>query len=294
MKMKTAWLFLMMIGGSSVYAQKDSISVIKSNDTIKIGGIVILKKGDSTEKNRVIVSVGRPERTTKSNITTSSFFADIGFANWVDKTDYAVATVNNSLVNQPGKSALSSKDFKLRTGKSINVNIWIVGQKVNLAKHYLNLKYALGLELNNYRFKNDIKFSEGGFNPYDQTQDISHAFVYRDQIHYSKNKLAADYVTIPLMLNFNSNPRYSNRGVSLSAGVSVGYLYSARNKQKSDEFGKQKNHGDYDLEKWKFSYVADLGIGPIAIYGSYAPKSIFKNDLNFQPYTIGLRLNRKW
>lgn len=93
------------------------------------------------------------------------------------------------------------------------------------------------------------------------------------------------------MLNFRTNPNSSSKGLSVSAGVSVGYLYSSRNKQISVDRGKQKNHGDFDLENWKFSYVAELGLGPAHLYGSYAPKSIFENGLKLMPYTIGVRLS---
>lgn len=291
MKMKATLAILALMLGSSAFAQQDSVKVKKENDTISIGGIIILKKGTEDESRRVVVTVGRPKKMRTSNISTHSFFFDLGFSNWDDNTDYAQATASNTIVNRPGASAIAAKDFKLRTGKSINFNLWIIGQRVNLIEHQLNLKYAFGLELNNYRFKNDISFSEGGLNPYNPSQDISHAFVFRDSIGFSKNKLAADYLTIPVMLNFRTNPHYSNKGVSLSGGVSLGYLYSSRNKQKSDSRGKQKNRGDYDLEKWKFSYVGELGIGFVHLYGSYSPNSIFKNDLNFQPYTIGLRFS---
>lgn len=289
--MKITFALLAMIFGTAAFAQQDSVQVKKSNDTISIGGIIILKKGTENENRHVTVTIGRKQKMRTSNITTYSFFFDLGFSNWTDKTNYAAATASNDLVNKPGTSALAGKDFKLRTGKSVNFNLWLIGQRVNIIKHQFNLKYALGLELNNYRFKNNISFNEGGLNPYNPAQDISHAFVFRDSIAFSKNKLAADYLTIPVMLNFRTNPHYSNKGVSLSAGVSMGYLYSSRNKQKSSERGKEKNRGDYDLEKWKFSYVGDLSIGFVHLYGSYSPKSIFKNDLNFQPYTIGLRFS---
>lgn len=289
--MKITLALLALIFGNAAFAQQDSVQVKKSNDTISIGGIIILKKGTENENRHVTVTIGRQQKMRSSNITTYSFFFDLGFSNWTDKTNYAAATASNDLVNKPGTSALAGKDFKLRTGKSVNFNLWLVGQRVNIIKHQFNLKYALGLELNNYRFKNNISFNEGGLNPYDHSQDISHAFVFRDSIAFSKNKLAADYLTIPVMLNFRTNPHYSNKGISLSAGVSMGYLYSSRNKQKSSERGKEKNRGDYDLEKWKFSYVGDLSIGFVHLYGSYSPKSIFKNDLNFQPYTIGLRFS---
>lgn len=276
---------------TSLFAQQDSVKVERNDDTIRIGGMIILKKGGDNGK-RVTVTIGDNNRQYKqSNISTSSFILDIGFANWVDNTNYGTATANNSIVNRPGSPNITSGDMNLRTGKSVNVNIWFVMQRLNLVKHYLNLKYGIGLELNNYRFNSNISFRESDFNPYNHSQMINHSFIFRDSISFSKNKLAADYVTIPLMLNFRANPKYSRGGFSMSAGVSIGYLYNSRNKQISSDRGKLKNHGNYDLEKWKFSYIGEIGVGPVHIYGSYAPKSIFKNDLNFNPYTFGLRLS---
>jgi hypothetical protein len=45
-------------------------------------------------------------------------------------------------------------------------------QKMNMIKHVVNLKYGLGLELNNYRFSDErIKFER---NPTMITRDESH------------------------------------------------------------------------------------------------------------------------
>ncbi|MEO8765903.1 MAG: outer membrane beta-barrel protein [Ginsengibacter sp.] len=271
--------------------QTDSLEIQKKNDTIRIGGMIILKKDDSTRRRHLTVTVGNRRKQKNSNISTASWIIDLGFANWIDKTNYTTATAGNYIVNKPGSPALGESDFKLKTVKSVNVNIWFFMQRLNLIKHYVNLKYGLGLELNNYRFKTALSMKEGGANPYDHSQNINHAFFFRDSIGFSKDKLAADYVTIPFMLNFRTNPNYSDKGISFSAGVSVGYLYSSRNKQKSDERGKHKNRGDYDLEKWKFSYIAELGLGPAHLYGSYSPNSIFEKGLNFMPYNVGLRLS---
>jgi len=289
---KTILILSMVFAGMTSFAQTDSVKVERKDDTIRIGGMIILKKGTPNEdKRRVTVTVGNKRKQTNSNISTSSFIVDLGFANWTDKTNYANATNNGDLINKPGATDLTATDFKLKTVKSVNVNVWFFMQRMNLVKHYINLKYGLGIELNNYRFTSDISFKEGGANPYNSLQTIPHAFVFRDSVHFSKNKLAADYVTVPLMLNFNTNPNDNKKGLSISAGVSMGYLYSSRNKQVSHERGKDKNRGDYDLDKWKFSYVGELGLGPVRLYGSYSPKSIFQNDLNFTPYAIGIRLS---
>lgn len=289
---KTILILSVLFAGMSSYAQTDSVQVDRHDDTIRIGGMIILKKGNPDDKKRVVVTVGnRRKENSNSNISTSSFIVDLGISNWTDKTNYVTANANNDLVSRPGSPDIAGNDLKLKGGKSINVNIWIVAQRLNLYKHYVNLKYGFGLELNNYRFKSDVSFSEGGQNPYVASQNIPHAFLFKDSISFSKNKLAADYATIPVMINFRTNPDDSRKGVSVSAGVSMGYLYSSRNKQKSSARGKHKNRGDYDLEKWKFSYIGELGIGPVHLYGSYSPKSIFANDLNFTPYNIGLRFS---
>ncbi|MGN6248830.1 MAG: outer membrane beta-barrel protein [Ginsengibacter sp.] len=284
--MKKSILILTMVcAAMSSFAQTDSTQSGTKTDTVRIGGMVIIKKGHPNDQKRVTVTVGNRRNENHSDISTSSFVFDLGFSNWTDKTNYTAATASNDAVG------VSENDMKLKTGKSINVNLWFVIQRLSLIKNYLNLKYGFGLELNNYRFKSNVSFSEGGTNPHNPLQTIDHPFVFKDSINFKKDKLAADYLTVPIMLNLVSNPHQSGKGISLSGGVSVGYLYSSRNKQRSSELGKEKNRGDYDLERWKFSYIGELGLGPVHLYGSYSPKSIFSNDLNFRPYTIGLRFS---
>jgi hypothetical protein len=288
---KTALGFIGILFAITSLAQADSVGIQKKNDTIRIGGMIILKKEDSTQRRHVSVTVGNRRKERNSNVSTASWIIDLGFANWNDKTNYATASAGSYLITRQGSADLAENDFKLKTIKSVNVNIWFFMQRLNLIKHYVNLKYGLGLELNNYRFKTALSLREGSTNPYPPFQNIGHPFIFRDSIGFKKDKLAADYVTIPFMLNLRTNPNYSDKGLSFSAGVSVGYLYSSRNKQVSDQRGKHKNRGDYDLEKWKFSYIAELGLGPAHLYGSYSPNSIFEKGLNFMPYNIGLRLS---
>ncbi len=298
---KTIYMFntitrtILLLAGIFFYltssAQTDTTKLPKTADTIRIGGMIIIKRGNGSEtKKQTTVTIGR-RKHKYSNISTANWIVDLGFTNYTDKTDYTSATSNSYIINKPGAAPLGKNDFKLKSSKSSNVNIWFFMQRINLIKQVVNLKYGLGIEMNNYRFKTPISFNEGGINPYNSAQNIAHPFVFRDSISFSKNKLALDYVTIPFMLNFRFNPDYSKKGLSFSAGASMGYLYSTRNKQISNELGKHKNHGDYDIKKLKFSYIGELGIGPARLYGSYTPKSIFNNGFNIAPYTIGLRFS---
>jgi hypothetical protein len=268
-----------------------------TGDTIRIGNIVIIKK-NNTDNNNVVndsddntttITWGRNKKKS-GKVTTNWGILDIGFANYSDQTNYS--NTGNYLVNRPGSQAFADGDFKLRAGKSINVNIWFFMQRLSLIKNYVNLKYGLGLELNNYRYKSNISYKENGPIPYSNGLQTSNAFVFRDSIAFSKNKLAADYLTVPLMLNFASNPGNSKKGISGSIGVSAGYLYSQRNKQKSAERKKETNKGEYDLERFKISYIGELGLGPVRLYGSYSPASMYENGLNIRPFTVGFRFDK--
>ncbi len=270
------------------FGQEDSTNSSRP-DTIRIGNMIIVKKAGNNDGKTITMS--RRSLEKNSNISTSWFIVDLGFANYDDNTNYASATSGNYILNRPGKPDLGENDFKLKTGKSSNVNIWIVMQRLNLVKNYVNLKYGFGIEMNNYRFKSSISFKEGGPNPANPAMNIAHPFVFRDSVDFTKNKLAADYATVPFMINFITNPGKPQRGLTFSAGMSAGYLFSSRNKQVSGARGKWKNRGDYGLEKWKISYIGELGLGPIRLYGSYSPNSIFENGFNMKPYAVGIRLS---
>lgn len=269
-------------------AQSDTTKTGNKGDTIRIGKILIVKHGKNNDGLHITLGRKNKERKQNSNVTTSWWNVDLGVSNYVDNTNYNPS--NPYQVNRPGYPSLGQGDLKLNTGKSINVNIWMITQKLNLLQHYLNLKYGFGMELNNYRYKTSISYKESGPVPYTFGMNSSTPFLFRDSIAFSKNKLAADYLSVPIILNFVSNPSDISKGISLGLGVSGGYLYSERNKQKSSERGKQRNRGDYGLQKFKFSYVAELGIGSVRIYGSYSPASMYEKGLDIKPYTIGFRL----
>jgi hypothetical protein len=245
-------------------------------DTIRVGGMIIIKKkgkdNEGKNDNQVVISNHRKRKS--SNVSTNWWIVDLGFANLNDKTNYS------SPAAQAFAPAMGKDQFDLKTGKSVNVNIWFFMQRLNMVKHVVNLKYGLGLELNNYRFDDErVRFSK---NPTVITIDPSLTNV-------KKNKLAADYITVPMMLNFNFTPG-REKGFGFSGGVSAGFLYDARQKIKINS-NKSKLHDDFDLRKWKLSYVGELNLGPVRLYGSYAFKSMWEKGLDQTPYNVGIRLS---
>jgi len=274
--MKHFLLAIIAIGGAlASFAQADTSSTEKV-DTIRVGGMIIVKKKSENRNGSRNISISNNRKKKLTNLKTNWNILDIGFANYSDNTNYSAAQASGFVTNKIGKDQL-----KLRTGKSVNVNYWLFMQRLNVIKHVVNLKYGLGVELNNYRFDDEtVRFAK---NPTQISIDESLK-------GFKKNKLAADYVTVPLMLNFNFTPK-QKRGFGLSAGVSAGYLYSARQKLK-DNGDKTKLHDDFDLRKFKLAYIGELTLGPIRLYGSMATQSMWEKGLDQTPYTVGIRFSR--
>ena len=279
-------IFIMCIGVCLIttgFAQTDTTGKKNSGqkaDTIRIGGIIIIKNAGSEKKDELNIATRKKRKP--SNTRTNWWVVDLGFSNVTDKTDYSSA-----VAQQYGDSSINKSWLDQKNGKSINVNLWFVMQQLNMIKHVVNLKYGLGLELNNYRYKQPVRYDA---NP---PAVANPPIVMLDNTpgrSYKKDKLAADYITAPLMLNFNFTPR-RNDGFGFSAGISAGYLYSARNKTITSDEGKKKAKDDFDLQRWKISYIGELYLGPIKLYGSYATKSMYERGLDMTPYNIGLRFS---
>lgn len=263
---------ILMVCSSVAYAQQDSTK--KEIDTIRVGGIIIVKKEGKANPSITISS--SPKKL--KNITTNWWITDIGFSGIRDLTDYASIEAQAFMPNA-GATPINAGDFALRSTRISNFNLWIFMRKQNMLKHVLNLKYGLGIESNNYFYKSPLTYVDGP-NPY----------IKRDNITFSKNKLVANYLTVPLMLNINTAPNSKRRGIELSAGVSAGLLYRSRQKQKSAERGTQKQRSDFNLERFKVAVVGELGIGPVKLYGSYSLTPLHKYGVEQMPYNIGIRL----
>ncbi len=276
----------------------DTTDIQVSIDTLKVGGLTIIGKGISQSINEVGKALGNLKglnalgelkdigdktldmlkKKKPKKLSTNWFVWDLGFAGYNDKTNYALAEAQ-AFVRPTGIVPASKGDFALKGSRVSNFNLWFFMQRVSIIESVLNLKYGLGIESNNYFFKSDITYVDG-LSPY----------TIRGNSDLSKNKLVANYLTIPLMINVNTNPRKGKKGFQFSAGISGGYLYNSKQKQKGNS-GTTRNKTDFNLERWKLSYVGELGLGPIKLYGSMATTKLHQYGLNQHPYTIGVRFS---
>ena len=279
---------------AGVYVKSFKDTLISVNDdTIKIGGYQIIKSqlGELKKNWETIIEDGdfnntniTIERKHKklNNVSTNWFEFDLGFANWIDKTPqmaFVAMPYTQMLVNP----YVTNANLKLNNPKSSNVNIWIVQQKTNLYQHYLNLKYGVGIEMYNFRFEQPISFGNTPGN-----------YVFFDNVHFSKNKLFVEYLTVPIQLNFQSEPG-NDKSFFASLGMSASYLLQSHTKQISEERGKKKVGGNFNLNNSKVAAIGELGIGGIRLYGTYSLTNLFDKNLTYfdmAPFVIGLRLSK--
>jgi hypothetical protein len=267
-------------------------SLKTGEDTLKMGSLMIVGKGISEGMNKLGKAIEGVDfkkiaetatdvlkKKKPKKVSTNWFVYDIGFAGYNDNTNYATSAAQ-AFVKPSGSVPASKGDFALKTSRVSNFNLWFFMQRVSIIESVLNLKYGLGIESNNYFFKSGITYVD----------DISVYAKRGGMNELTKNKLVANYLTVPVMLNINTNPMKGKRGFQFSAGVSGGYLSSARQKQKGPG-GTDKTKSNFNLEQFKLSYVAELGLGPVKLYGSVATSPMHQYGVEQVPYTLGLRFS---
>lgn len=284
----------LMMAAIIAHTQTDTTKVeTEKPDTIKVGGMVIINKKGSdpgtvneSEESTGGVYYKKKSSSYKGNrrLATSWLNFDFGFNNYIDRTDYTTAEAKDyARAVRPGEEPYTEEDLRVDPGKSINFNLWIIKQRWGISRdNKFNVKWGLMLETNNYRYERPNSYVNAP-SPY----------VFRDSLTLRKNKLAMDYLTVPLLIGINTKP-YAEDGFAVSVGVSMGYLYSSRNKQVSQEIGKRQNRGNFGFEPWKFQYIGEIGIGLVKLYGSYSPQTFYVRGLDIAPYNVGLRLGEWW
>jgi hypothetical protein len=216
---------------------------------------------------------------------------DIGFNNYLDKTNYTAVNSSpsndNSFLNQMNPPA-TKRDFELRSGKSIHLNFPIVKQQVSIYKHYVNLVYGITYDINNWSYKNSISWNVG--NPQQQLFH-NNGFISRDSVSFKKNKLVTNYLQVPLLLKFETNPQHKSKNVTLALGGYAGYLVRSHTKQiVSGSSDKKKQFEDFNLNQFQYGVQAELGFQSFGVYFKHNASKLTDYGTAQYPYAFGIRL----
>jgi hypothetical protein len=124
-------------------------------------------------------------------------------------------------------------------------------------------------------------------------RDTTVAFI-DTTLSYSKNKLHATYLTVPLMLEFNTSTDYYSSfhvAVGVVGAWKIGSNYKV-NYESEGETIKNKSKGSYNLNPLKYSAHARIGYGKFTVFASYALSTLFEKGRGpeIYPFNVGITL----
>jgi hypothetical protein len=187
-----------------------------------------------------------------------------------------------------GATSAERDPMALDLAKSIDVNLHLFRQGISLYKNHLYLTTGIDIDFHNFRLDKDITLKA-------ETDSFTPVILTEKQ---KRSKLEANYITIPLMLHLESNPRRPDRSFKLGFGGFGGVRYSSYTKLVSKENKKTKEHDDFNLNPITYGVRGQIGYGPLTVYSQYAMSPLFEGghgapELN--PITFGIVVNGfKW
>ena len=224
----------------------------------KDGGVFDFEKSEQAyeyEDSDSVDVTEEVEPTRKSRPIYGVTFSrvDLGLVKLIDNGSFTLSGDNS--------------DFKYRPGKTVNFGFDLLQAGYRFSDHF-RLFAAAGFDWTYIRLRNDIDFLE---NTTPLTWEQS-------PVDYSKNKLTATYLRIPLTFELRTR-RYSGLGrLKFAFGPEAGFLLKGTQRFKSDELGRQKFKDDYNFTQFRYGAFARFGVGSFGIYAKYYFNDLFENS----------------
>jgi len=283
---------IIILNGDSVYTVKPGEGNVNIDvDTAVINRKFSLnkslrdvdKKGVTISDKYVIINLNKLSHKDSAHSHMKNVVArmglegfDLGFTQFVDGGNVGVTQANHLL--------------DLNVGKSVNVNFRVADLMVNLVNHNLYLDAGLEFDLHDYRFNNNVTI---------QPNATKFSYYNDSTANFSKDKLSTQYLELPLMLCFSSDPKHPNHAFTIGAGAYGGILLGAYTKQVSDARGTQRYFGDFHANGVDYGFVGVIGYDNVQIYAKLNTSPLFEGSYgapNLESFTFGIRLlhNFKW
>jgi hypothetical protein len=166
------------------------------------------------------------------------------------------------LFTKSGNRAFADRpDLALNTTRCSMLGFTPFGKEAEIIKDRLRLAAALGFQFESYAFDKNIRLTDEP-----TLQGIEDTI--RD---YRNNTLNANYVTLPVVLQFNTK-RNLEKAFHIAVGAVVGYRIGSNMTYKWSEDGRRQRErlrNDYALEPYRLSAIAQVGIGSAMIWAQY-------------------------
>ncbi|MFY0672181.1 MAG: PorT family protein [Bacteroidia bacterium] len=191
----------------------------------------------------------------------------------------------NGLMTSDMSLNLENSAYDLDYSKSLFANLNILEQKLAFFKGYGGIVTGLGFNFNSFAFKENTTL---GFNSDSTWTSLTPATSFR------RNKLNVTYLTIPLMLEFNTSLN-QDKSFHIGFGVQGGFKLLARTKQRyevNNENYRLNVRGHYNVNPWKADAIARVGYKNFTLFANYPLTQFFEQGAGPEMYTwqVGLRI----
>ncbi|KAB1063190.1 outer membrane beta-barrel protein [Salibacter halophilus] len=171
------------------------------------------------------------------------------------------------------------KGFEIDPATSINWSINPFEMDVRIFKEYVKFSTGLGYTVKNFTLKNNYFVTK--------QNDSVMAFEQQNQ-DYAKNRFRTGYLTVPLMLHFNTNEDPA-KAFRLGVGVLGGMRLFQTYRVKYFDDG-QKVKTNYNRNWNTNQFTADLrgliGYGPVNLFATYSAVPLFESGKGPEMYPI--------
>jgi len=182
-----------------------------------------------------------------------------------------------------------SEYLEPRYQRSFQFNLNLYEQNINLIRNKLGLVTGIGFQWNNYFMSNNVFFRGDSSMVYGIAEDND--LTGRT---YEKSKLVVSYLSVPLLMEYQTNKYSRSDSFHLTAGMIMGVQLRAHTKNVFYDNGKNKAKGweDYNLSPFRWDAYAGIGWGKVNLFASYALNAMFKENKGPEvyPFTVGITL----
>jgi hypothetical protein len=272
-----------------------------------ISGIKIKKAGDDS----VVIYVNKKEVDDFPGCTNWGAFPFCGKkgkynGHWagVDFGWNGYATRDFNMDFPPEEQFLN-----MNTARSLMVNLNPFELNVNIARNKFGFTSGLGLALHNYYFTNSYTWIS------DSSRLVAFNTVDEKGVNAGMkvNKLYVAYITLPLIFEYQTNPRHRINSFHVGAGVIGGVRIDSYQKQKLYQWketyylvdGKGnkvasfyadddliRNRSSYFLSPFKLDATLRVGWSVLNLYSTFSITSMFQKNKGPEvyPWTVGITL----
>ncbi len=273
--MKKLFTTLMITAFACVSALSQDSSPAKTDTTKIVLGktkILVVEVVDDTKSTKTDTVKVKSDRQIKSELT-----------HWAG-IDLGV----NTLFNASGSNAAPADApwLDVEEIKSLSWSINFYEEKIRIIGDYVGILTGAGLTYNSYGIKTNARILHNN--------DSTYANVVPDSLFtYSKNKMRATYLRVPLMLEFNTS-KDPDRSVHLAVGAIGGLRIGSITKQHYEVDGqnfKDRNKSDFNLNTFTLDASVRVGYRNFTLWANYGITPLFESGKGPEAYPLSVGLS---